>query len=1140
MEREKKYFGGEGQGFGGNFDDAPMAVKLNEWINAEEVRTLTTDSGETGILESLGANVLIPNPALTSPTAVTIGAAEDEVNSRIIEFTYDVAGSRIDCYDLTANIWYVVLLESQITGGLNWDKNKIIHSARVINGCVYWVNDDQNEPRRINIDAGIKMNGGPSFSDVPAYTIPLDQSNLTIIRRQPGLPPIQVKQTQTTPTVFANLIANSSQQFCYRYGYSQYEISTLSGQSLLADYNADGDTFNCIDVNIPTAEPIDQDVIQIDMVVKFLATNKFFVIKSWKKSNPTDLAEINAHNAGTTPLTFRFYNDQIGVPLDDAYSVKLFDSVPLTAEALETAKNRLFLGNYKIGYDTPISTSLSLSSTSQTFSGSSSDIIGNWFLLKYHTTAPDASGSAYVLFTTTNFGGNPPTGQYWYTWTGGSVPPFPPSVNATDLVYRGSTFSQMVNSFRGSAIAIAPTDYINQSAASIIISSATPVSSVVGTAFKSNASYQVSISFKDNYGRECGILTNPSLLFTTPDTGLSAYTYITAITWLLSNANALNEIPDWAYYYSINITQCLRTRFFLQSLGVFIYADKDTSGDYTFTTTAYSSDLAGIAIDLTFLNSHAQGYSFSEGDLVEAYIHGTLYNLSIIGESGKWIICQLMDVGSLATTEGIYEIYTPYKRQSNEPYFEENNIFPVLNPGTNSRQYSALTGSIVGDVFIFSRTNSTTNYFTEGMSPNDKFYFPWFTSAGRPNFIDDIGQVTKTGSIAFSNTFILGSKNNGLSTFDALDTKDIYPECGPLKKLQLTSKVEGEIGTIMLGICVKDTTSLYMGETQVLSTTGDAFLAQASGVIGTINVLKGNFGTISPESVVEFRGNVFWVDVLNGKVIQYSANGLFPISNYKMTRYWKLFCAQYASMSQSVIEALGSRPFIFSCVDSNNWELLISVPKVLATPPKGYLPDYPDMIYPFDIWDGQGKTLVYKLNAQPNHWQGVYRFSPEWLTGMQNKVFSFKAGKIYEHNSNVFPCTYYGEAKTPKIMFLGNQIPNRPKVYNNVSIEGNYRPTLVYFRTEPSLDEFEQYDLEEQASDLTDFDFEIKEGQMYAAMYRNKLQPTATGMDFNGLLTGNKMRALALKTMLQFNPTKGPLQLRFFTFGFSISLGHTT
>jgi hypothetical protein len=580
------------------------------------------------------------------------------------------------------------------------------------------------------------------------------------------------------------------------------------------------------------------------------------------------------------------------------------------------------------------------------------------------------------------------------------------------------------------------------------------------------------------------------------------------------------------------------------------YATKDVDGNYqTGSQHTYGFLLPGCAFDITSLNAYQMGYAFDAGsnDIVKIYLNdgNPPHSLKILAQTGNWIITELANLGTLdSTTKYLFEIYTPYQPSTTEPYFEVGQLYPISNPGTSNRMYSAIAGEIFGDITLVQRNDGvllvSDFYLVEAMSPNDKFWQFWNTDAGRTNFIDKIGQVIHKDRGVFSNTFIQDSQNNGLSTFDPLDTYDLFPECGPLRKLQLTSKTEGEQGGIMLAICEKETVSLYLGESQLLAASENASVAISNNVIGTKNVLKGSFGTIHPESVYEFRGNVLFLSALNGKFIQYSANGLFPISNYKMTRFWKLFCQQLLSMTVDQIEELGSRPFVFTCVDPHNWEVLVSVPKLLSVPPKGYLPDYPNMIYPFDIWDGQAKTLVYKLSAEPNHWSGAYPFSPDGMIAVQNKVFSFKNAQIYEHNSRVFPATYYGVPIKARIMFTANQVPNRPKVYNNMSIEGNLRPSLTYFRTEPSFQEIERYDLEEQASDLVDFDFEMKEGNLYAAIYRNKIQPTATGLNLNGLLTGNKIRALTLLVLVEFDPQKGPLELRFINLNYQVSAGHTT
>ena len=381
-------------------------------------------------------------------------------------------------------------------------------------------------------------------------------------------------------------------------------------------------------------------------------------------------------------------------------------------------------------------------------------------------------------------------------------------------------------------------------------------------------------------------------------------------------------------------------------------------------------------------------------------------------------------------------------------------------------------------------------------------------------------------------TYLQGTGINGLSSFDALDEKLLPQEAGSVQKLQNTSKIEAQ-GGVMLAICEDETASMYLGEVQTYGSDQrpDQVLA-VDNIIGTINVLKGSFGTRNPESVVEYRGNVFWFDSQNGRIIQYGGNGLFPISNYKMTRFWKLFSDQYNSMTSAEIEALGDRPFVFMTVDPYHDEVLVSIPKLLNTPPKGYLPDYPSTVYPFDIWDGLGKTLVFDLKSEPNKWMGSYSFVTENFVTLQNKLYSFKYGQLYEHNQTTGFNEFYGTQNKSKVMFVSNQQPNQLKVYNNISIQnntGNLFPSLTYFYVDNPY---------QQASDLMDFDWTNLEGVLYTTLYRNKLVPTAVGYNTNGLLTAEKIRTNALKVLIQWDVTTVPLQLRFVTLGYIESKGH--
>lgn len=923
---------------------------------------------------------------------------------------------------------------------------------------------------------------------------------------------------------------NILQAWDWGLGDSAFPPTTTAELTLYVALPSPSKQFNRIDVGIPINETIDQDVVQVDLVANYLVSGIAFIIKSWRKSLPADSLAIANHNTGVAALSYSFYNNQAGIAIDSAYLVKPYDSVPLLAETIEVAKSRGFMANYLAGYTTAnLVTSLAASPV-MTVVGNAlgSTIIGEWFSVvsKFEL----GQFVFYVLQTTKPIELQPPSPYYYYGIAPvTAVPPFPVSIS-TGLVYIGTSIFDTFFVYGQTSLpnwSPGPITDLGQQSA-VLTTNQTLNLGVLAKAFKSNASYQLAITFYDNYGRKGGVVTNSSLLITTPNTAFNANQYATSINWTLSNANALAEIPSWAYYFSVNRTNCLRTRFFLQSIGFITYAAKDKTNNYTFDTQIYNPDLAGVAIDLTFLASLGLGYVFSKGDVVDFYLAGTYYSLGIIGQSAQYIVATLVNVGVLINGSfGYYEIYTPYQQQTDEPYFEVGTIYPVINPGLSNRAYGMLSDALAGDVFVAQFQNALNSYTAEAMSPNPKYYQSWFTDAGRPNFIDYIGQVRRSTSAVWSNTFIYGSADNGLSTFDALDQLDLSPDLGPINKLQLCSKVS-KIGTIMLAICGGSATaSIYLSENTLISNTGDSVVAQANSVIGSVHELKGDFGTLHPESVIELRGNVYWYDAQNGKVIQYADNGLFPISNYKTSRFWKLFSDVFKSLSVAEIEALGGRPFVFGAADPHHGELLWTVPPVLATPPNGNLPDYPSTPYPFDIFDGRGKTIVYKLYTDPNHWQGSYSFKPEFLFYVEDNLFSFSGGNLYLHNQPNY-CNYYGVQYSPAVMFISNQAVNKPKSYNNFSAEANTSPSFVYMLSRyPNL----------QATDLMPVDFQTLEGIYYAPIYRNKLDPRYPNDYPAGLTKGEKMRTTALYVMAQWTVTNGIVQVKFCNVGYTLSLG---
>jgi len=942
-----------------------------------KVGQLSNVEGNT--LKATTVNSVGTQVAWTLPdgTNTTIGAIEDTPNKRIFFFNKNVPTSGnpkhgIYCYDADTSLVYNVLLSDQVEGGLEFSED--IHSIAIIDNLLYWT-DGVNPQRRINVDAGIKSNHSTYVTIVVPYTslvigsftvganytngtatyvltggsgsgaeasitvannivtfvrivnpgrgylvgdvltasIPggagfsltnagISQSVISLARNKPWIPlAIEKKDNAGYAN---NFIKNEAFEFAYRFLYRDYEYSTFSPLSELANYNTLNETTKkYIEVIIPSGQKIDQDVIKIEIAVRFVVGGAYSVVKTF--DNKTDF---EIHNSGaTSPLKFDFYNDAVGLAVSNDQSFKPFEAIPLKSETLEIARNRLFLANNTDGYEAPKTTSLDKAIVE----GGGATYYALWTVINYITFL-DQPGDSLILY----IGNIGAASGYYYAGVYNEMQNPPSTVDFTIMTKVGDTIQDIQASGE-----IPIKEFINAVTipGAVTVQNAPASPSIANdTAYKSDSSYGLGVVFYDDLGRNSGVVTRDDLKVVTPDRTYSAVSYYTGISWTLSNVSAESEIPAWAKYYSIVMTKNLRTSFFLQSrVTTLKWVTKNTNGEYVIQN-SYDPTHFGLAVDISALVGIGYGYKYQEGDLIKIYPQtGNPVTLSVKDEFGSNIICDNSSVSGTA----LYEIFTPYIQNINEPYFERAQVYPVLNPGKSNRAYTAIAGQIKGDITIMQRTAGVSTYSTEAMSPSDLNWRNWNTNAGRSNIVIDARTANKRTSVSFSNVIVLGSQTNGLSTFEVLDQTQLPYELSSIQKLQLVSKIEAE-GTIMLAIGEQETASMYLGESQVFDNTGSSFLAKSSGVIGNVNVLRGSYGTINPESVVRYQGNVYWFDANKGAVVSYSQNGLFPISSNKMFKYFR-------KVGQDI---LTKHLKFFGGIDPYHNEVLMYAPRKSAIP----------------------------------------------------------------------------------------------------------------------------------------------------------------------------------------------------------------
>jgi hypothetical protein len=1107
-------------------DTSPKELSPKAFLNIENGRFSVSESGRSGRLENCNGTTLINQPILPSGTHQTIGSTVWSENNMIIYFNWNSGGEHgIYAYAKSTGTLYKVLLNSQVTGGLNFDKDtRINRNAKVVNGVVYFTDGTPNGFRKVNIEAGIKLNHAGYTTTQTAYIAPLNFSEITVIAPPPAYPP--AIQKETDGAFSNNFIANENFSFAYQFTYRDNEQTVVGAYSRGSRLNKSTDTYNRISVKMNSVQVIPNNVRLVELVVRI--GNKASVVKTWDRLVASESTEITNHNSGTTALSFNFYNNITGRFLDDASVLKPYDSVPILSKTIDFTKARLFAGNNLEGYNSPDTTSFShsLSSTGITVNSFGKRtvyvIVPSWYSGYYvYLYATEASPSGYYLITSTEV-------------VGSGSPISPP----TSVAFSGLTFIGTADDVKNRVHTLtsgAATVYSFLDGAYIVV---TGVTASVFDVFKSRAQYMGGVVFYDFAMRKCGVVKGSNII-SIPKRDYDYTTATQGITVSVDSTNRLNEIPDWAYYYSFVRTLNLRTRFFAEGFdNNSFYATKDKDGKYVFTQKTYVTGAVGIAIDTTSLVQSGLGYAYDAGNGDICYLiksDNTTHELPVIGQDGKYVIVKAKDIGDLTSQTFVYELFTPYQASEQEPFFEMGNIYPVANPTTGSRDYTTKFEVWLPDYYVMTRNYQSATYFAEAMCPNDAYWKRNDNDGGKVNYVTKLGQVQKTNSISFSNTFIQGTSVNGLSTFEALNQEQVPLEAGTITALRVATKVVGEgQGAVMLAICSKRPASLYIGEAQISASSKEAFLIKANGVIGSINVLKDEFGCINPETVIDYDGLVFWLDLNRGEVAQYSANGADCVSRYGLSRFFKSYCRNYQKTFQSAMDTLNGFHHIPTAIDpSFRKEFLVVTPALVAEAAMADLPSYTStpsyatsIKNRFDVSDKQGKAMA--LSIDNNVWHS-YKFVAEWFEYLNSTMYGFKNGQVYIMDDDaVNTNTFFGVQQPLRVCFAVNEISSGEKDAANISIEGNKVPdfTVVYVN-----------DNNEQITDLIISDYIKQEIASFAKVLRDRLSPNVSGTADEKLYTGDVVKGHPLYVMMEFQCYNGLMYVDAVNVGVNVSKG---
>jgi hypothetical protein len=202
--------------------------------------------------------------------------------------------------------------------------------------------------------------------------------------------------------------------------------------------------------------------------------------------------------------------------------------------------------------------------------------------------------------------------------------------------------------------------------------------------------------------------------------------------------------------------------------------------------------------------------------------------------------------------------------------------------------------------------------FIEDYSVSD-FFSSKSTSAGRPHAVQpDAQTVFRSGSVTYSDAFVIDSKYLGLSSFN-LSLANFYDfdyKHGTIKQ------IVGDDDRMYI-IQERKAGWAPIGRNIIESSDGVQSITLSRNVIGSPNYYLGNYGiNDNPESLSTDRGRIYFADIRTGKVVRISRDGITLISEQLMDAFFK--------ENFRFISSQASRQKVIAGIDSESDQYIIS------------------------------------------------------------------------------------------------------------------------------------------------------------------------------------------------------------------------
>ena len=330
-----------------------------QYRDALNIEVSASEGAGVGAVENIKGNTNVSNQTFTGTGAKTIGAIADEANNNIYWFVTDSDFDYVLKHNEINGVTTTLLKDTK-GKVLKFDSSYLITGVNIIDDLLFWT-DNLNPPRRLNVKKYYAPNIAPSFDS-------FYEDDISVIVKPPVNGP-NIELTSSAVQFQENNLKYKFLQFACRYKYENDEYSAISSFSSTAflpssfNYVIGEDSFEsmtnsfnevAVDYFINGSNPgsgwvPDPRIKEVQLLFRDTASTNINVIESFKIEDIINDPSLGIDTNGR--FTNKFDNSKIYTVLPPDEITRLFDNVPLKAQAQELIGSRIAYGNYLQFYD---------------------------------------------------------------------------------------------------------------------------------------------------------------------------------------------------------------------------------------------------------------------------------------------------------------------------------------------------------------------------------------------------------------------------------------------------------------------------------------------------------------------------------------------------------------------------------------------------------------------------------------------------------------------------------------------------------------------------------------------------------------------------------------------------------------------